>query len=86
MRGQKLAVSGAMLGTLALLAACADQPTALSHTGPISALSGVSAAATAGSWKVVPSPNGGSQAAGNTLLATEALSPTDAWAVPPLLY
>lgn len=36
---------------------------------------------TAGSWNVVPSPNGGPQAAGNILLATEALSPTDVWAV-----
>jgi hypothetical protein len=34
-----------------------------------------------GSWKVVTSPNGGSQASGNALLATAALSPTDAWAV-----
>ncbi len=35
----------------------------------------------AGSWKVVQSPNGGSQAAGNAHLATAALSSTDAWAV-----
>lgn len=35
----------------------------------------------AGSWKGVPSPNGGPQAGGNTLLATVALSSTDAWAV-----
>ena len=33
------------------------------------------------SWMVVPSPNAGPQAAGNTLLAVAALSPTDAWAV-----
>jgi hypothetical protein len=35
----------------------------------------------AGRWKVVPSPNGGNQAEGNVLLATSALSSTDAWAV-----
>ncbi|HEX2712207.1 MAG TPA: hypothetical protein VHM88_08295, partial [Candidatus Acidoferrales bacterium] len=35
----------------------------------------------AGSWKVVPSPNGGPQAGGNVLLATVALWSTDAWAV-----
>jgi hypothetical protein len=34
-----------------------------------------------GNWTVVPSPNGGSQAGGNVLLATAALSSTDAWAV-----
>ncbi len=34
-----------------------------------------------GSFEVVPSPNTGPQAAGNTLLAVDALSPTDAWAV-----
>jgi hypothetical protein len=38
-------------------------------------------ASAAGTWKVVPSPNGGNQPAGNALLATAALSPTDAWAV-----
>src|SRR5688500_3628976 len=32
-------------------------------------------------WTVIPSPNGGSQPLGNTLLAVEAISPTDAWAV-----
>ena len=34
-----------------------------------------------GKWKVVRSPNGGNQAAGNVLLATSALSSTNAWAV-----
>ena len=34
----------------------------------------------AGTWKVVPSPNG-NQPAGNAFLATAALSPTNAWAV-----
>jgi hypothetical protein len=34
-----------------------------------------------GTWKVVPSPNGGNQPAGNVLLATAALSSTDAWVV-----
>lgn len=37
--------------------------------------------APSGSWEVVPSPNGGPQPEGNTLLATVALSSTDAWAV-----
>ena len=39
------------------------------------------AAPVTGTWKVVASPNGGKQAAGNILLATAALSTTDAWAV-----
>jgi hypothetical protein len=34
-----------------------------------------------GSWKIVPSPNGGKQADGNVLLATAAISSTDTWAV-----
>jgi hypothetical protein len=33
------------------------------------------------SWQIVPSPNGGTQPVGNTLLAVDALSPTDVWAV-----
>src|SRR5690349_18026280 len=53
---------------LAMLLACA--PTLAAQSAPI-----------AGTWKVVPSPNGGNQAAGNVLLATAALSSTDAWAV-----
>jgi hypothetical protein len=32
-------------------------------------------------WQVVPSPNAPPQAGGNTLLAVDALSPTEAWAV-----
>jgi hypothetical protein len=39
------------------------------------------AAQTTGAWQVVPSPNDGPQVGGNTLLAVEAISPTDAWAV-----
>ena len=58
------------LGLLALLLAFSGVFTLSAQSTP-----------TAGSWKVVPSPNGGSQAAGNILLATEALSPTDAWGV-----
>jgi len=38
-------------------------------------------AGTTGTWKIVPSPNGGSQALGNNLLATVAISSKDAWAV-----
>ena len=39
------------------------------------------AALAAQGWKVIESPNGGTQAGGNVLFATVALSPTDAWAV-----
>src|SRR4051812_27490823 len=35
----------------------------------------------AGSWHVVPSPYAGAQPDGNTLLAVDAISPSDAWAV-----
>src|ERR1700739_1890640 len=35
----------------------------------------------AGTWKLVSSPNGGTQSSGNVFLATAALSSTDAWAV-----
>jgi hypothetical protein len=34
-----------------------------------------------GTWKLVSSPNGGTQSSGNALLATAALSSSDAWAV-----
>jgi hypothetical protein len=32
-------------------------------------------------WQIVPSPNHGQEVRGNTLLAVDAISPTDAWAV-----
>src|SRR5260370_17952191 len=52
---------------LPLLLACAA--TLAAQTAPVS-----------GTWKVVPSANGGNQPAGNILLATTALSTTDRWA------
>jgi len=53
---------------LPLLLACAA--TLAAQTVPVT-----------GTWKLVSSPNGGTQPSGNSLLATAALSPTDAWAV-----
>jgi len=58
------------LGLLAFLITVACYPTVSAQSPKV-----------AGKWKVVASPNGGTQAAGNALLATIALSPTDAWAV-----
>jgi hypothetical protein len=55
--------------------------TALLITFPFAATLCAQTPPVGGQWQVVPSPNGGNQPAGNVLLATTALSSTDAWAV-----
>jgi hypothetical protein len=60
---------------LPLLLACVATVTVTAQPAP------AQTAPVTGTWKVVASPNGGKQAAGNILLATAALSSTDAWAV-----
>jgi len=65
---QKVSSNQTILLALPLLLTCAATLTA--ESTPVT-----------GTWKLVSSPNGGNQAAGNVFLATAALSSTDAWAV-----
>ena len=48
----------------------------LTHPAPLSGQT-----SPPGTWNIVPSPNAPPEPLGNTLLAVDALSPTDAWAV-----
>jgi hypothetical protein len=56
---KQFAVSGAMVGTLALLAACADQPTGLSRTTTTREFSNVSAAINEGELTICKATVGG---------------------------
>jgi hypothetical protein len=67
-KARKFPPNQTILRAFPLLLACAATLTAQST--PVT-----------GTWKLVSSPNGGTQATGNVFLATAALSSTDAWAV-----